>query len=348
MRIEAMASRDQGREFLPQRSTMDLSRREERALRSLLDHLVAGKHEEGERWEGGRVTRIGGGWNNLLYRVTSCSGDLAVKFCIRDERDRAGREYQALLALRQAGLSVAPEPLLLDRERYAKPVVVQTWLMGETSNKPPTTADEWEKLVQHLAMVHSVTPDRTSLRLRRAVVDARSADQGRRIVRQEVTRLPAEVQPTSLQKLVKRFEAAGFPAWSPGEVALCRCDNNVSNFVRRPDGWASVDWENGGWGDPAFDIAQLMTHPAYTGVPPERWIWLAKAYSRMVDDATVSRRIWAYHRILAVWWVARTARYLYESPRGLDKRLVDPPEAWEEEVKANYDHYLRLAESLYA
>jgi hypothetical protein len=37
---------------------------------------------------------------------------------------------------------------------------------------------------------------------------------------------------------------------------LYRCDNNLRNFVRRPGCWASVDWEYGGWGDPAFDAAQ--------------------------------------------------------------------------------------------
>ncbi len=109
----------------------------EHTLRSLLDHLTSEWHEQGEQWSGGRITRIDGGWSNLLYRVTGPAGDWAVKFTVRDKRDRAGREYQALLALRQAGLSVAPEPLFLARRRYPQPVVVQTWLEGEASRRLP-------------------------------------------------------------------------------------------------------------------------------------------------------------------------------------------------------------------
>ena len=121
---------------------VQLSKREERILRSLLDYLVSGKHEQGELWQEGQITRITGGWCNLLYRVTNSLGDLAVKFVIHDKRDRAGREHDALLALSQAGLSVAPEPLLLDRSSYAQPVVVQTWLEGEVSGGLPSTDAE--------------------------------------------------------------------------------------------------------------------------------------------------------------------------------------------------------------
>ena len=82
-------------------------------------------------WNDWRIQRIGGGRNNLLYHAEGPGGDFAVKFTIRDKRDRAGREYAGLRALRAAGLAIAPEPVLLDRIRYPQPVVVQTWLDGD-------------------------------------------------------------------------------------------------------------------------------------------------------------------------------------------------------------------------
>lgn len=95
-------------------------------------------------WEGWRLTRINGGLKNLLYRATGHSADLAVKFAIRDGRDRAGREYGAPLALQQAGLLVAPAPILLERMRYSQPVVVQTWVDVRVSSAPPATDAEWK------------------------------------------------------------------------------------------------------------------------------------------------------------------------------------------------------------
>ncbi|MBS3785024.1 MAG: aminoglycoside phosphotransferase family protein [Anaerolineae bacterium] len=322
------------------------SRREEQRLRSVLHHLTSGRQEQGELWPGGRISRVAGGWNNVLYRVTGPWGDWAVKFTMRDRRDRAGREYHALRALRQAGLSVAPEPLLLDRRSYAQPVVVQTWLQGEASPDPPADDQEWEKLLQHLATVHSVTPESSPVKLRRATVDARSVREGRRVIRREAARLPREERPTSLPPLLRRFQAADFPTWSREAVALCRADNNILNVIRRPGVWASVDWENAGWGDPAFDVAQLMTHPAYIDVAPRRWAWVAETTCRMTDDQEMARRIAFYHRCLTVWWVARIARLLYAAPRGLDERLVDRPVGWKADMELKYAHYLRLAEEL--
>jgi hypothetical protein len=120
-------------------------------------------------------------------------------------------------------------------------------------------------------------------------------------------------------------------------------DNNTLNFIRRPGRWASVDWENAGWGDPAFDIADWMTHAAYLDVSPERWDWVVEEYSSLVDDVTVVQRIWTYYKILLVWWVARLARYLYEVPRGLDPRLVEWPQGWRADLEGKYERYLALA-----
>jgi aminoglycoside phosphotransferase (APT) family kinase protein len=317
-------------------------------MRLLLEHLSSGGHEQGEPWRSARITPIAGGWSNLLYRVTGPLGDLAIKFTVRDRRDRAGREYHAMLALQQAGLSIAPEPVLLERKRYAQPVVVQTWLEGEASRRLPRDDAEWERLLEHLVTVHTVTPETTSVGVRRAVVDACTVQEGRKIVQQQMTRLPTAAQPASLRALVRRFKAAAFPAWPRASVALCRCDNNILNVIRRPGAWASVDWENAGWGDPAFDIAQLMTHPAYIDVPSERWAWVVETYCAMASDEAPSRRIRIYYQILTVWWVVRIARLLYEVPRGLDRRLVDRPAGWEMDMKAKYAHYLRLAEHFFA
>jgi len=115
--------------------------------------------------------------------------------------------------------------------------------------------------------------------------------------------------------------------------------------------WLSVDWENSGWGDPAFDVANLMTHAAYLDMPVSRWVWVAERYCELSDDATASTRIWSYDTIMAVWWVVRMARYLYEMPRALDARLVewwreDSRDAWLAEMQTKYERYVQLADGL--
>ena len=98
-------------------------------LASLLQHFTIARPTASETWRGRHILPITGGANNLVYHATHQPEDYAVKFTMRDERDRAGREPAALSALQQAGLHIAPEPIWLDRERYTQPVVVQSWII---------------------------------------------------------------------------------------------------------------------------------------------------------------------------------------------------------------------------
>ena len=118
--------------------------------------------------------------------------------------------------------------------------------------------------------------------------------EGPRVLKHEcLLRLP----PTPLFFLHSLHQRLG-PA---PQLALCRVDPNTLNFVRRPNTWASVDWENAGWGDPAFEIADLITHPAYADVPPERWGWLIDAYCAHCGDPSGATRIRVYRLLMQVW-----------------------------------------------
>jgi aminoglycoside phosphotransferase (APT) family kinase protein len=315
------------------------------AIRALLVHLADRVPQDGQEWQGWRIVRVAGGRNNLLYRASGAPGDLAIKFTVRDERDRVGREFGSLTALRQAGLSIAPEPVLLDRSRYAQPVVVQSWLEGEACVEAPDTDAGWEKVARHLALVHTVTPEGTGLELPWSTINANDAAEGKQRVWEQAAHIPAEARPPALRALLRRFEAAQFPSWPVAPTTLCRLDNNIENYIRRPGRWASVDWEYSGWGDPAFDVANLVTHVALMDVPSSRWAWFVDRYCNLVEDATAPLRIRTYCQIMQVWWVARLARYLYELPRGRDRRLAAWPDGWQADIERKYGHYLALAEA---
>jgi thiamine kinase-like enzyme len=294
-------------------------------------------------WQQWHIRRIAGGANNLLYRATSDRADLAIKFTIRDARDRAGREFQALLTLQEAGLAIAPQPVLLDRDRYPMPVVVQTWLDGTVSAEPPATDDDWQRWLEHLAATHTVTPATTARPLPEAVLTMTSAAHGLQRIRQQLDLIPLSAQPTALRALVQRVEELPFPTWPTPRLTFCHGDTNIRNVVRRSGTWASVDWEYSGWGDPAFEIADLITHAAHLTVPPERWEWVIRTYSAHSDDTPVEQRIRVYTLLMLAWWATRLARMLYEVPQGGDQRLAQWPTDWQADRQAKYEHYLTLA-----
>ncbi len=316
-------------------------------LLPLLDHLAAAQPVDLTEWGGWQVQRIGGGANNLLYRARRAGTDLAIKFTIRDERDRAGREYMTLRALRLAGRDLAPEPVLLERERYAQPVVVQTWLAGAVQVEPPATDAEWRLLLGHFAAIHNLAPEHLSVALPPAVVNMSSAEAGKARFRDQLARIPPDAWPPGLAALVRRVDHGHFPTWPVPAPRLCRCDPNTLNFVRRPGLWASVDWENSGWGDPAFELGDLLAHPAYRTVDAARQAWVIATYCDLRGDPDAAPRIAVYYALMLAWWVAWLARTLYEVPRGLAaRRLVARPADWQADLQAKYDDYRARALAL--
>jgi len=131
------------------------------------------------------------------------------------------------LALQQAGLDLAPEPILVDRTSFAQPVVVQSWLTGEVHTVPPTTDEVWYRLLQHFAQIHTVTPDKVTTSIEAAVLNAHTAPAACANVQQQLARIPIDAQPAAAQTLIARFTATSFPVWQPPPLVLCRVDSKL-------------------------------------------------------------------------------------------------------------------------
>lgn len=276
---------------------------------------------------GYHVRRGSGGSNNLLYRATGDGGDFAIKFTLNDGRDRAGREYQALIVLFDQGLDVAARPVMLERDRYSRPLVVQTWLPGEIRDYPPQNEADWLRLLRYLNIIHQITPQQASLPLRPAILSPASPDECRQIVQEQVNRIPEDERPEVLNQVLQRFTVLHLSEWGEPQIRFIRSDANNSNFVWTAETLHSIDWEYSGWGDPAFEIVDLVMHPAYLSLSPEQRTWVLETYKTIAreyrQDDTLEQRIQVYSQTLAAWWVARFCRYLYEIPRGLDPRLIE-------------------------
>jgi hypothetical protein len=303
------------------------------------------------RWHAWQIAPIDGGRNGRVFRATTVgqgadSGeqiDLVVKLTARDRHDRAGREYRALQAVAEAGLDIAPRPVLLERDRFQTQVVVMTWLDGTVSDDLPATDDAWHRLIEHLVAVNAITPARTGLRLAESVLSMRSPAEGIQRIHTEVDAIPRPDQPPALRRLVERFERHPYPSWPAPPTVLRRGDANIRNIVRRPGAWASVDWEYSGWSDPAFEVADLIAHAAYLAVPAERWAWVRRRYADLVGDPEILSRVDIYTVLMYGFWAGRLARMLYQVPRGLDERPAPWPAGWLETVQRNYQRYLERA-----
>lgn len=315
------------------------------ALLPLLHYLDITPPTAEQRWTAWVITPIAGGANNLLYRATSDHTTYAVKFTVRDARNRAGREFAALTALQMAGLTIAPQAIGYTVDRFRQPVIVQSWLEGAVLTGPPQSQAEWLALLDHYCLIHSVKPEHITVDLAEAVLNLASGAAGKTLIEEQVAKLPLTARPASLQAILAWCQTWTPPTWPPPPRTLCRVDPNWRNFIRLADRLSSVDWENSGWGDPAFELADLMTHPAYTSVDLSTWHWLIDAYATAMHDPTAALRIQTYYTIMLVWWLVRWARFLYEVPQGLDVRLVARSPHWQSETEQNYAAYLAKTEA---
>jgi len=221
-----------------------------------------------------------------------------------------------------------------------------TWLAGHTSDVLPSTDEEWSRLLEHLVSIQTVTPENSSVDLLPSAYGRRSTSDGAARVHRHADLIPAQDWPPGLRRMVDLIDTRAFPDWAPPRLTLCRSDPNIRNIVRRPGAWASVDWENSGWSDPAFEIAELISHAAYLDVPAERWTWIRARYADLASatgDAGADERIGTYVTLMDASWAARFARMLYEIPRGLDDRLTPWPDGWLQTVRRNYERHLERA-----
>ncbi|XSG73906.1 phosphotransferase family protein [Herpetosiphon llansteffanensis] len=316
----------------------------QQALSEVIEYLANESLIAPTKWRGWQLTPIAGGANNRVYRAQSASSDYAIKWTIRDERRRAWREYQALQALAYADRELSPQPVLLDEASFAQPVVVQTWLDYPALTQVPQTAAQWQGLVEHYWALRQISQASTMLELPLATLNMHSVAAGKKLINEHCAKLPAAELPAALEALLLWLESWVAPEFSTVPLSLCRVDSNWRNFLQTPDGLVSVDWENAGWGDPAFEIVDLMTHPAYATVTSQQWQAFVRAYCRFGDDPSAAQRIEIYRTLMLIWWVVRWQRYVYEVPRGLDERLVERPPEWLTTAQANYQRYLDLAQ----
>ena len=265
-----------------------------------------------------------------------------VKFTIRDDHDRAGREYAALSAMRGVWPTLAPEPVLLDRDSYAQPVVVQTQIPGRMVEEAPQEDQEWMDLLQHLATIHALRPEHATVDLPGCLNNANGGEAYAGEARRLHEICQEKALPIPVLEVTERVAEWDFAKWQRVPVGLCRGDHNVRNFIRHDGSLMSVDWEYSGWGDPAYDIAEMMTHATYMDVAESRWEWVISSYAGMSEIHNVENRIRACLSISIAAWLVRIAEVL-EGKQESRRRLSGATREWSQSTQAKYEYYLERA-----
>jgi aminoglycoside phosphotransferase (APT) family kinase protein len=326
--------------------------------------IVATAYASGaETWteRGVAVYRVTGGANNALYRVGSGGQQYACKLCVADERHRAAREYGILDLFQKAGADLGPQPLLLDESCSVLPfpTVVYRWLPGKPLGLS-LTPEQLAALLASIQRIHAFRPDsfgyarlpdawfhwfdlepylaELSGFLSQYGLWLTRHDPGGQMLRDRLARL-VDGCARALAKMTVDLSCEGVA------LCLCRVDPNLANAIWDGKGtlrW--VDWEYGGWGDPALDLADVRWHVALDGLSEVQHAWLRDRYLCPADDPGFGARLAAWDRILSTRWPFLLLRGLWSAYNGSDRVRLTRPHTAPAELRARFVRTIERAE----
>lgn len=259
------------------------------------------------------LKRIYGGMNGIIYRAeseTNPKAPLAVKIRKRDIRGRAKREYSALQTLANLGETVAPKPIGLFTDIADLPgdVVISGWIEGTLLNDLSDAKQElWERILSSLSRCHSLRPT-DAPHLPDAVLPVRSIHDVIADTERRYDGLPdgqlGEITKAEIGQLLDEFKHHALKNAQPAErIGLIVCDTNPTNMIDCDGQIVIVDWENCGWADPAFDIADLLVRPNCAGLSKTDHAWVTTRYAELMDDPRLIERIAIYERMMLIFWL---------------------------------------------
>lgn len=276
-------------------------------MRGLLQHLsdLPEPYRE-HQWLGWHVRPVPSG-NNLIFRTTRDADDWAVKFAIRDERDRAWREFSALRLLDSLDLCAAPRPIYFDQEQFRLPVVVQAWIVGTPLNTPPEDDATWTNILLTYYAIHQMTVEAIrdrGMTLPQCGLATQWPVKAVEGLNEFLAQIPIGERPRPLSDLLAELERFALP---PIQVTSCLChgDATVRNMLQTTAGIVLVDWEYSGLCDPAHEIAKIMAHPHAKAVSEDRWQWFAERYAQIAGDDSFYQRIQVQYTLALIWWCVR-------------------------------------------
>lgn len=266
------------------------------------------------------VVKLSGGGNNLVARADLRGGPVLVKAYFHhaaDPRDRLRSEYLLLSHLWRLGWRAVPEPLQAD---FARHVGIYAWVAGERAAPDSLTRADAQALAQLLGAMWRLKDEpgaaelplaseatfsarellevlsRRRQRLFDQVPDEGEGAQALRFLREELGPTLAEVE----ARLADVLDLdAVLP---PAERTLSPSDIGFHNALRTPAGWVFLDFEYGGWDDPAKAMADGCLSPAVRLPGELRGVFVDATLERLGRPAGLAARFELLYPLFALKW----------------------------------------------
>ncbi len=264
-----------------------------------------------------KITYLGNGENNRMYRLDSDSRSFVIRISFRQElEERLAQEFETLRELPEG---VGPVPYIFDNSHEYIPhaFMIQSFVYGQ--HPKDWTKDQLEKHAKKLAHLHlsKTTPtDGIDItQLFEAKISLRKDD--------------PEIFDTDIANVIQKVRTT----ISKREPAFLELKNlyrihgdlHGANILNHEGKLNYVDWEESTQGDPAIDVAALLlSHP----LPDDLYQAYIDEYRRHVLDVNLETRIpvWLLYKDLSLllhkkWQSLDPARSINNEPEDYTKTI---------------------------
>jgi len=285
------------------------------------------------------LEKLDTGTNHQVFKYEFSNKLYLLKIGSRNNYARLSKELLALIFMDTQDEKLAPKPIAFFREKDNLSVLIAEWIQGKVYQEPPQQDSDWIQIVEHYFRIHSKTPSFHNLYVQSAYQNPCSKQKSKKFIENQLGKVPKEFWPNELISILKLWEEKTFINWSSPKVAFCRGDGNFTNLILTSKRIVSVDWEFSGWGDPYFDLASLLAHPAYVDCNLSKVQWAADYYNRLGKQKDFHQKFNDYLLTLFIYWAARYLNLLYNTDQTKPYKWKDRPTLRQE----NYEKYVNRA-----
>lgn len=276
------------------------------------------------------------GMNGLVFRATHADGrDYAVKVTRRDARQRAQREFTALTLLQESGMT--PRPIAVYSDVPDLPdssITVTQWIVA-SPYQPPDVLTGHARIQHALTLAHHMRPDTTPREVMPAALYVQHPADLLADMERRYALLPHNYP--HLRTLMDRTLKFTPSQWETApRLGLVQCDAWPANALDDGERLYLVDWENAGWGDPAFEVADMAAKPGFgSDLTEAQFQQVAGEHGERLHDTALPQRAEVYRRLMVVWWAIRLTAYR-DAPDQRVAGVVQPNFEYLERMQAHY------------
>lgn len=308
-------------------------------LETQIPNIIHCKETHNNSTQSISLEKLDTGTNHQVFKYKNSNESYLIKMASQNKSIRLTKELLALIFINTQDEGLAPKPIAFIRDKDNLSFLITEWIQGKIYQEPPHQDSEWIQIVEHYFRIHSNSPSCHNLFVQTAYQNPCAKQKSKQFIESELGKVPKEFWPIELNSLLQLWEEKTFINWSSPKVAFCRGDGNFTNFIWQSKGIVSVDWEYAGWGDPYFDLASLLAHPAYVDLNLSKIQWVAEYYNGLAKQKDFNQKINDYLLTLYIYWAARYTNLLYNTDQTKPFIWRDRPSLRQE----NYEKYVKRA-----